>query len=74
MARVLYVRVSPAEHERTAAAAQAARVSLQEFCAAAIQEATDRWSPLRPPVAEACTDADELAEPVIAGAMAGEAA
>jgi hypothetical protein len=74
MARVLYVRVSTAEHEKTVAAAHAARVSLQKFCAAAIREATDRWSPLRPPVAEACVDGSELAEEVIAGAMAGEAA
>ncbi len=69
MSRVLYVRVSPAEHERTVAAAQAARVSLQKFCAAAISKATDRWSPLRPPVAEACVDGSELAEDVIAGAI-----
>lgn len=61
MARVLYVRIDPADHQRTREAAHAARCSLQEFCRAAIADATERWAPPRlPPVAEACTDAEGI--------------
>lgn len=49
MPRVIYVRLESEEHAAIQEAAHAARVSLQAFCLAAIQEAAERWLP-RPPV------------------------
>lgn len=66
MPKVIYVRVDSAEHTAIQNAAHAARVSLQAFCLAAIQEAAERWLP-RPAVVAAeaaCEEGTSESDPV----------
>jgi hypothetical protein len=62
MPRTLYIRLDPAEHAAVVEAAHAARTSLQDFCLTAILNATARWRPGVPIVAEAALDLGEAGE------------
>lgn len=60
MPRVIYVRVTTAEHGLLVDAVRNSRArSLQAFALEAILEATGRWSVDRPPIAEAALEPPE---------------